>query len=99
MQKLSLPKASGRNFQGKITVRHRGGGARRMYRMIDFKRKKDGIAATVVASFSAWRGLSARTPLIGRVQARNAAIAAMVASYLGEEPALAGEEVALHRET
>lgn len=46
---VRLTKASGRNFQGKITVRHRGGGARKMYRMIDFKRKKDGVAATVVA--------------------------------------------------
>ena len=40
---------SGRNFQGKITVRHQGGGARRKYRIIDFKRNKDGIPATVKA--------------------------------------------------
>ncbi len=45
----SLKKNSGRNNQGKITVRHRGGGVRRKYRMIDFKRTKDGIPATVVA--------------------------------------------------
>ena len=36
-----------RRNQGKITVRHRGGGSRRKYRIIDFKRKKDGIPATV----------------------------------------------------
>ncbi len=37
----------GRNAQGKITVRHQGGGNRRKYRIIDFKRNKDGIVATV----------------------------------------------------
>lgn len=44
----SLSRTAGRNNQGKITVRHRGGGAKRKYRLIDFKRKKDGIAATVI---------------------------------------------------
>lgn len=44
---VSLKKNSGRNNQGKITVRHRGGGSRRKYRIIDFKRNKDGIPATV----------------------------------------------------
>ena len=45
---VSLKKNAGRNNQGKITVRHRGGGSRRKYRIIDFKRNKDGIAATVI---------------------------------------------------
>ena len=47
---LLAPKSrqAGRNNQGKITVRHRGGGAKKKYRIIDFKRKKDGIPATVV---------------------------------------------------
>ena len=45
---VSLKKNSGRNNQGKITVRHRGGGSRRKYRVIDFKRYKDGIPATVI---------------------------------------------------
>lgn len=45
----SLKKTAGRNNQGKITVRHRGGGVRRKYRIIDFKRRKDGIPATVTA--------------------------------------------------
>ena len=40
---------AGRNHHGKITVRHQGGGARRKYRIIDFKRSKDGIPATVKA--------------------------------------------------
>ena len=44
----SLKKNAGRNNQGKITVRHRGGGNRRKYRIIDFKRQKDGIPATVL---------------------------------------------------
>ncbi len=44
-----LKKNSGRNNQGKITVRHRGGGVRRKYRIIDFKRDKDGIPAKVVS--------------------------------------------------
>ena len=46
---VSLNKNAGRNNQGKITVRHRGGGSRRKYRIIDFKRNsKDGIPATVI---------------------------------------------------
>ena len=45
----SLKKNAGRNNQGKITVRHRGGGSRRKYRIIDFKRTKDGVPAKVTA--------------------------------------------------
>ncbi|MDD3338318.1 MAG: 50S ribosomal protein L2 [Lachnospiraceae bacterium] len=46
----SLNKSAGRNNQGKITVRHRGGGSRRKYRIIDFKRNaKDGIEAKVMS--------------------------------------------------
>ncbi|MCD8326405.1 MAG: 50S ribosomal protein L2 [Lachnospiraceae bacterium] len=44
----AVKKNSGRNNQGKITVRHRGGGEKRRYRIIDFKRNKDGIPATVI---------------------------------------------------
>ena len=40
-------KSAGRNGQGRITVRHRGGGAKQSYRRIDFKRNKDGIKAVV----------------------------------------------------
>ena len=42
-----LKKKGGRNNQGKITCRHRGGGHKRMYRVIDFKRDKDGVTALV----------------------------------------------------
>ena len=40
-------RTGGRNAQGKITVRHRGGGAKRKYRIIDFKRNKDGVPARI----------------------------------------------------
>ncbi len=42
-------KTGGRNANGRITIRHRGGGHKRYYRMIDFKRDKDGIPARVAA--------------------------------------------------
>ena len=44
---VSTKRSGGRNNQGKITVRHRGGGAKQSYRIIDFKRTKDGIPAKV----------------------------------------------------
>ncbi len=44
-----LPKHSGRNSQGRITVRHQGGGAKKLYRMIDFKQNKSGIPAKIEA--------------------------------------------------
>ena len=45
----SLKKNAGRNSYGRITVRHQGGGNRRKYRIIDFKRRKEDVPATVVA--------------------------------------------------
>jgi large subunit ribosomal protein L2 len=44
-----LKKSGGRNTHGRITSRHRGGGAKRKYRVIDFKRQKDGVPARVAA--------------------------------------------------
>jgi large subunit ribosomal protein L2 len=44
-----LPKKAGRNTHGRITSRHRGGGHKRKYRVIDFRRVKDGVPATVAA--------------------------------------------------
>jgi len=44
-----LPKKAGRNVHGRITSRHRGGGHKRQYRIIDFRRDKDGVPATVAA--------------------------------------------------
>jgi large subunit ribosomal protein L2 len=46
---VKLKKHAGRNNQGKITTRHRGGGAKRAYRIIDFKRNKHGVPAKVAA--------------------------------------------------
>src|SRR5436305_2800373 len=46
---LPKPKKGGRNFQGMTCTRFRGGGHKRMYRLIDFKRAKDGVWADVVA--------------------------------------------------
>src|SRR5690625_4770573 len=43
----SLSKRAGRNNQGRITTRHHGGGHKRQYRLIDFKRNKDGIPGRV----------------------------------------------------
>jgi large subunit ribosomal protein L2 len=44
-----LKKTGGRNVRGKLTVRHRGGGHKRLYRIIDFKRRKDNVPARVAA--------------------------------------------------
>ena len=46
---VTRPRHGGRNAQGRITVRHRGGGARRFIRIVDFKREKHGIPAKVAA--------------------------------------------------
>ena len=46
---LPMNKKSGRNNEGKITVRHRGGGSKRKYRIIDFKRNKHDIPAKVAS--------------------------------------------------
>ncbi len=46
---VSLKKNGGRNNQGRITLRHRGGGAKRKYRLIDFRRNKDGVVGTVAS--------------------------------------------------
>jgi large subunit ribosomal protein L2 len=46
---IALKKQAGRNNQGKITVRHRGGGSKRLLRLIDFKRNKTGMPGRVIA--------------------------------------------------
>lgn len=46
---VPLKKRAGRNNQGRITVRHRGGGSKKKYRLIDFKRDKEGIPARVTS--------------------------------------------------
>ena len=44
-----LKKTGGRNVNGRVTIRHRGGGHKRRYRIIDFKRDKDGVPAKVAS--------------------------------------------------
>lgn len=46
---LALKKKAGRNFSGRITVRHRGGGVKRLYRIVDFGQEKLGIGGKVIA--------------------------------------------------
>ncbi len=46
---VTMKKSGGRNNHGQITVRHHGGGAKRKYRIIDFKRNKDGVVGTVAS--------------------------------------------------
>ena len=58
-----LRKKGGRNHQGRITARHRGGGHKRQYRVIDFRRNKDGVPA-VVASIQYDPNRSARIALL-----------------------------------
>ena len=61
-----LPKKAGRNNQGRITTRHQGGGHKRLYRVIDFKRNKDGIPGRV-ATIEYDPNRSARIALINYV--------------------------------
>ena len=53
-----LTKKGGRNSQGRITTRHQGGGHKRRYRLIDFKRVKDAVPATVARQVRRTRRIS-----------------------------------------
>ena len=70
-----LPKKAGRNNNGRITVRHQGGGVKRRYRRIDFKRNKDGIPAKV-ATIEYDPNRSARIALLHYVDGAKAYILA-----------------------
>jgi len=80
----SLKKTAGRNNQGKITVRHHGGGSRRKYRIIDFKRRKDDIPATVV-SIEYDPNRTANIALINYVDGEKAYILAPVGLQVGDK--------------
>ncbi|MEW6774803.1 MAG: 50S ribosomal protein L2 [Bdellovibrionota bacterium] len=83
-------KHAGRNKQGRITVRHQGGGAKRLYRTIDFRRDKDGIPGTVTAlEYDPNR--SARIALIHYVDGEKRYILAPVGLKIGAT-ILAGAE-------
>ena len=81
---ISLKKSAGRNNQGKITVRHHGGGSRRKYRIIDFKRKKDGVPAKVV-SIEYDPNRTANIALISYVDGEKAYILAPNGLKVGDE--------------
>jgi large subunit ribosomal protein L2 len=78
------PKTGGRNKQGRITSRHRGGGHKRMYRLIDFKRDKAGVPAKV-ATIEYDPNRSARIALLHYADGEKAYIVAPVGMKVGDE--------------
>ena len=78
-----LPKKAGRNNQGRITTRHQGGGHKRLYRVIDFKRNKDGIPGRV-ATIEYDPNRSARIALIHYVDGEKRYILAPNGLKVGE---------------
>lgn len=93
---LLLPanKKSGRNNEGKITVRHRGGGSKRKYRIIDFKRNKHDVPAKV-ASIEYDPNRSANIALLNYVDGEKRYILAPAGLEVGNE-IVSGEKVELH---
>ncbi len=79
-----LRKRGGRNFRGKVTVRHRGGGAKRAYRLIDFKRDKFGVPARV-ATIEYDPNRSARIALLHYVDGEKRYILAPAGIQVGDE--------------
>jgi large subunit ribosomal protein L2 len=79
-----LKKKSGRNNKGRITVRHRGGGHKRKYRIIDFKRDKDGIPAKV-ATIEYDPNRSARIALLHYADGEKRYIIAPVGLKVGQQ--------------
>lgn len=78
-----LRKRAGRNFRGKITVRHRGGGHKRRYRQIDFRRDKKGVPARV-ASIEYDPNRSARIALLNYVDGEKRYIIAPLGLHVGD---------------
>ncbi len=81
---VSLKKTAGRNNQGKITVRHHGGGSRRKYRIIDFKRRKDDIPA-IVASIEYDPNRTANIALLNYADGEKAYILAPLGLKVGDK--------------
>lgn len=79
-----LKKSGGRNAKGRLTVRHRGGGHKRKFRIIDFKRNKDGIPAKV-ASIEYDPNRSARIALINYADGEKRYILAPVGLKMGQQ--------------
>ncbi|MFQ6113505.1 MAG: 50S ribosomal protein L2, partial [bacterium] len=86
-----LKKSGGRNSHGHITVRHRGGGHKRSYRLIDFKRNKDGIAARV-ASIEYDPNRSANIALLHYLDGEKRYILASLGLKVGDR-LMSGEQV------
>ena len=83
-----LPKKAGRNNNGRITTRHQGGGHKRQYRKIDFKRRKDDVPAKV-ATIEYDPNRSARIALLQRIFKVDLAIlvvAIIELKYIKENP-------------
>ena len=81
---VTLKKTAGRNNQGKITVRHHGGGATKKYRIVDFKRNKDGIPA-VVASIEYDPNRTANIALLNYADGEKRYILAPVGLKVGQK--------------
>ncbi|MGE0824261.1 MAG: 50S ribosomal protein L2 [Candidatus Binatia bacterium] len=79
----SISRSGGRNNNGRITIRHRGGGHKRRYRIIDFRRDKDGIAAKVI-SIEYDPNRSANIALLSYVDGEKRYILAPVNLIVGE---------------
>jgi len=80
---VSKKRSAGRNSQGRITVRHRGGGARKLVRIVDFKRDKDGVPGKVTA-IEYDPGRSARLALITYADGDKRYILAPVGLQVGD---------------
>jgi large subunit ribosomal protein L2 len=89
-----LKKRAGRNFRGKITVRHRGGGHKRRYRVIDFKRDKFGVPGRV-ASIEYDPNRSARIALVVYADGEKRYIIAPVGLMVGDV-IMSGAEAEIH---
>ena len=81
---VSLKSTGGRNAEGRITARHRGGGHKRKYRIIDFKRNKDGIPANV-ASIEYDPNRSARIALLHYLDGEKSYILAPAGLKVGDQ--------------
>ena len=81
---VGLRKSGGRNMRGKVTTRHRGGGAKRAYRIIDFKRDKFGVLARV-ATIEYDPNRSARIALLHYADGEKRYILAPVGLQVGDE--------------
>ena len=87
-----LRERAGRNNQGRVTVRHQGGGHKRMYRLIDFRRNKDGVPARV-ASIQYDPNRSARIALLHYADGEKRYIIAPVGLEVGAEVIRVGYEL------